>query len=327
MKKNKILKIIVYIFALIGVICTAYFAFNFVKGKIEENKKNNNEDEPLASIYENRDYSNYSKITCDILNEKNDYYIYNDIIYSNGKLYEINIEKLFSNNQNCKEVENINYDKIIYESGIPYLVIDNQIYTYRGNEIGYLKPLEEIGNYLDEAIISKMMQDDSIIGIYKKDSSTGGYTEGVDMPISYYALKNDGNVYLYENTYKVTWNGNSNYEVTVDTNPTIAYDSKDYGKIYEFYYSPSYEDVGEAEKIEIYSDKGFYELIDIKTEECEKYADVECERKIQLDEEYKKYKDDILYINQDTVIDKKLNYYNMNIFTQKFNEVYPIEED
>ena len=54
--------------------------------------------------------------------------------------------------------------------------------------------------------------------------------------------------------------------------------------------------------INIVSDKGYYYLDEVKTDECSKYKDIECKLELKESEIYKKFSKDIKFIGQQYTI-------------------------
>lgn len=258
------------------------------------NSQNDNEqnlESSLSSKYE------FKSITCDKIKDKIDA-IETDTIYINGKTYRFNPNQLFSNNQNCIEIENADYDKLIFSDTNGVILEKNDILFHIVNNDGNYTRVDEFD------------EDASFFGVFKIAKALMnfegilGYTLGND---GLYVLKEDGNVYLFS----MKWNDNSSTYTVKDLNK-IVYNFEDYGKIKYIYHNSNFNKTDE--NLVLYTENGLYNIQDIETEECLKYADISCKREIIKISEFDKFKDEIIYFDRFQFIDNKLNVYNSSNF-------------
>lgn len=222
----------------------------------------------------------------------NDFYILFNDIYMNNSIY--NQGQLYSNNQNCKKIDNISYDRyVILNSSArgDIFIKNNDAYVYTSSEkegpklIKYDGVLEHKIISLEEDVISISLEST----VWTPNNNSNSY--------KFYVLKNDGNVYLYETVKHKIVNKNK-----------IVYSSEEYGKIKYFYYSSN--DSKSIENIILLSDKGLYTNETINNDDCIKYADIECKKEFKLNEEYDKVKEKIIFFNKDYIVDKDYNLYD-----------------
>ncbi len=201
------------------------------------------------------------------------YMIDNNIIDSNGVIYDISLGQIYSNNQNCKKASTNIIVKAIFDNKI-IKGADNKYYQY-----GTYALIPETDNNYE--LYNLLLSENSVVRVMTVNSDKG----------IYYLLKNDGIVYSYTIT-KVDYN--APYKIV---SRTIVYDKSDYGSnIIDFNY------VGEKNTTYIKTEDSIYRMIATNYKECSKYADVDCIYKMQKDEVINKYKDRIIVYNGKTII-------------------------
>jgi len=272
MKKN----IFNYLSVLFILIAFTGCASNEVK--IENDNSNQHQKSTLKEKYE------YHSFICDEITGSETYAFDYENLYFNGSVYEVilNGDGIYSNNQHCKKIEGISYDTYVLRmsaQGKIMLINDKNIFYVSNNKIYN-------NNYTQINVIAL---DKDVVSIWNYDDNI------------YYVLKKDGNVY----EYLLKGNINSGYKIV--SSEKIIYSSNDYGKIKYFYYTSSYDK--NIENIIIYSEKGLYTQVEIITDECTKYKDIQCEKGIVLNEEFQVHRDEILYFDVNMIIDKEMNIY------------------
>lgn len=251
-------------------------------------------------------YFTVKNLKCDILDSikeddiknvyiptANNYYIFlNDNSY-----LSFSANKLFSNEQNCIKIDsNINIKDIKqYENSYYFVDEKNKVYSVRAKnyELELLEPTEFV-----EYVLSK----DDIISVINNISSVREY--------EFIVLKKDNS--LYKQTYKL------NGKFTL-IDEEIFISNKEYGNILNATMKYNFED----KKYEIdtlLTDKGYY-YGEVQTEECTKYQDIKCERKISESEIYKKYNKNIKYIND------KYTLLSDNFIIETRYLTYPLDKD
>ncbi len=217
----------------------------------------------------------------DVYYTKIKYYTGSHLITEKGKLYEVSLERKFSNDSNCRVV-----DKDITVEGIFDNRIvrsnDGKLYTIISDR--ELAAYSEVGEaYQNYKLYKLLLGDPTNKKVVSVNSSTGEYL----------ILKNDGNVYEYIVTRES--NGqNPNYKVL---GSKIIYNKNDYnGNIIDFGYA------GDNLGTFILNDTKLYRMRIKNNEDCSKYADVACQYEMQEDPVYETYKDKIIVYNGATLI-------------------------
>ena len=223
-----------------------------------------------------------------------EFHLTSNHIYMNNSIYDQG--QLYSNDQNCKKINNINYDRyvILNSSAVGDIFIkNNQAYTFAQyeNQDAKLVEYDWVSEYkeisLENGVISISLES----SIWDDKDGATNY--------KFYVLKKDGNVYLYET---------KNHKVV--KNDEIVYNSDEYGKIKYFYYASNSSK--SIENIILLSDKGLYTNEIVKDDNCIKYAHVECKKEFKINKEYDKVKNEIVFFNKDYIVDKEYNLYNNN---------------
>ena len=302
---KKLFKIIGIIVIVILVLVGGVFGYIKIKQSVVNNERRNaktlmeyvkthswkyldcNDSECLNMSFEE------NKFICDIdynniKDFQSDYFVTKD-----NEIYDISFNELYSNNQNCKKRE-INIDiKNIQD----YYIFskDNKVYNIRDLEE------QRTSDYLQIYLADK-----DIIKIIDSDYDNIDYTNNPKLPVIVFKNNN-----LYKQTYKITTNydGNGTNKFTLEKEE-IYKSLEEYGNIKHIDFSNFYisSNSGKDYELEnntitnIVSDKGYYYLGEIETNECKKYADIECKLELKESEIYKKFSKDIKYIGQQYTI-------------------------
>ena len=220
----------------------------------------------------------YPKNNKDTGYKKVKYLTDSNIIDTEGHLYEVSLDQIYSNKENCKKA---NTDITVTA------IFDNKVVKGTDNKYYYLNGENNIPRYglipdTDKSmeLYNLILKEDSIIKVMTVDSNKG----------IYYVLKNDGNVY----SYTITRAEHNSPLRVVSRN--VVYDRYDYkARIIDFNY------VGEDISTYIKTENSLYRMT-ITNEECKKYADVECRYSMLKDEVLEKYDNKIIAFNGNTLI-------------------------
>ncbi len=302
---KKIFKIIGIIVIVIVVLIGAVFGYTKIKQSMMNNERRN-----ARTLMEYVKTHSWEYLDCSDSNCLDMYFVenkficdidYNNIKYfqsgyfvtKNNEIYDISFGKLYSNNQNCKKATLDTNIKAI--KGNYVLDKNNNLYTLQQNDRGK-RILQEYSNALSyEKTIIDLMNNDNIDYIY---NITSDYSKG---EIYALILKSDNNIYKL--IYK-------------DGSGSVVFDKEElyksleeYGNIKYITFEPYlYTNSGKDYQLEdntittIISDKGYYYLDEVKTDECSKYKDIECKLELKESEIYKKFSKDIKYIGQQYTI-------------------------
>ena len=221
----------------------------------------------------------YPKDKEDTSYEKIRYFTGSHLINSEGKIYELSIEQVFANNENCKEA-----DTNIVVSAI----LDNKIVKGTDGKYYYLQGQNGVNPYdlvttSDNSyyVYDLLLKSNDIVKVITANSNTG----------SYYVLRNNGCVYEY---IIQTKDRNKGPELT---STRIIYDSGEFdGEIIDFNYA------GESVTTYIKTEEKIYRMSITNQKDCSKYADVKCEYEMQEDVDLEKYKDRIIMYNGSSII-------------------------
>ncbi len=120
-----------------------------------------------------------------------EFHLTSNHIYMNNSIYDQG--QLYSNDQNCKKINNINYDRyvILNSSAVGDIFIkNNQAYTFAQyeNQDAKLVEYDWVSEYKEISL------ENGVISISLESS----IWDDKDGAANYYVLKKDGNVYLYE---------------------------------------------------------------------------------------------------------------------------------
>ena len=203
------------------------------------------------------------------------------LITKDNEIYDISFDKLFSNNQNCKKIEtNINISNI--RDGFIFSK-DNKFYN--------ISDFEEVG-ITDRLQI--YLLDKNIIKIIESD-----YDE-INGKINLLVFKNNN---IYKQTYNLNL-ANGNRIITFE-NEELYKSLEEYGNIKHITFEPHLY-TNSDKNIQLWkstiktiiSDKGYYYLNEVKTDECTKYVDIECEFELKESETYKRFSKDIKFLGE-----------------------------
>ena len=267
---------------------------------------------------------------CDALDNinllQNDYFITND-----NEIYDISFNELYSNNQNCKKRE---IDKKIkdikYENQVSYNRI---IFLDSNNNVFY----DDLTKYDEEhsSIQNKILKDNNIQMIFPSTIDTKLIKEYYkndnyyqDWETTILVLKRDNKLYkqvYIDNSYYI----NNQYKHNINFKSEEIYKSlEEYGNIQQIAMSDYYSNNnGKSYKLEdntittIISDKGYYYLDEVKTDECTKYKDIECKLELKESEIYKKFSKDIKFIGEQYTI------LSDNSIIETIYLTYPLDKD
>lgn len=207
-------------------------------------------------------------------------YLGNGYVISNsGKIYEISLGQVYSNDSNCKKADT-NIEVVSVFDGAIVKSVDNKYYylTASNNVSSYSEVTVNDNSY---NIYNLLLSEQDVIKVQTVNQSTG----------SYYVLKEDGNVYNYVVTRV---NYNSPYTIV---SKDVIYNKDDFGgEIIDFYEASNSLATFVKTKSEI------YKMQITNEEECSKYADVSCKYKLKKDKTLTKHYDYIMAYNGSTLI-------------------------
>ena len=244
-------------------------------------------------------------IKCDEIKDKEiKYYDGQIIVFNDNTIYEtiFDSDKLYSNNSQCRKVEfRLNIDSVILYRNNLLIKSGDNYYTYKRRYNSYVFEFNSAPESVDSDEKQLINENYSIIG-WKSRGKT--------------VLLKDGNLYDY-NYY--------NDDMTEVTELELYISEKEYGYIRKAKIYNEIEINDENKSIPsqigmLITDNGVYVLTAIETEECLKYADVDCELRLVKSEIYDKYKDDIRYIGTDYTILKDGNIIKSSIFSRTLKE-------
>ena len=279
-----------------------------------------NEDE------ENCDSKYYMEFTtqdfkCDAL-DNIQAFDYNYFITKDNEIYDISFDGLYSNNQNCKKKDTIK--KIVRDNVYGNMILSKDNKLYRGN-------FEEVmySSYSSFEFKKVLINDDSIKYILETDQNNN-YDDNMSREITSLVLKKDNKIYKQYYKEKEIYNENiGDYDYKITFKKEEIYKSlEEYGNIQEIVTSNYYtSNSGKEYQLEentiktIISDKGYYYLDEVKTDECSKYKDIECKLELKESEIYKRFSKDIKFIGKQYTILSD----NSIIYTSYLT--YPLDKD
>lgn len=312
---KKIFKIIVIIVIVIVVLIGAVFGYTKIKQSMMNNERRNANTLMEYVKTHSWEYLDCSDSNClDMHFEENKFICdidYNNIKYfqsgyfvtKNNEIYDISFDKLYSNNQNCKkreidiDVSNIQ-DYYIFSK-------NNKIYNVRDLEEEYITDYSQI-----------YLLDKNIIKIISSDYDNG--------KINVLVFKDNN---IYKQTYNIT-NGENGFNKITFEKEELYKSLEEYGNIKYITFEPYlYTNSGKNIQLEentittIFSDKGYYYLEEIITDECKKYQDIECELEFKESEIYKRFSNDVKYVGQTYTI------LSDNSVIQTKYLTYPLDKD
>lgn len=240
-----------------------------------------------------------ASFTCSDLTEKDKegnlskeiQYLDNNFAYTkDGNFYEISLGQKYSNDENCKKIDFTNQVTATFDSSI--IRSSNSKLYYTPSQTSATAYTEVTPNDNSYQIYSLLLNDATITKVITIDSGTG----------LYYVLKTDGNVYSYTITRP---DYNSSYTIT-DTK--VIYSKEAYkGNIIDFNYDKS-----SKSKNYLITDNNYYRMKATNQKECSKYADVECNYKLQEDTVLNENKNRLLYFGSSMLITDYLKIFTLS---------------
>lgn len=202
-----------------------------------------------------------------------------NIIINDGKLYNISLGLKYSNEQNCKEISDINITKVVNNY---YISNDGKVYTIDENGI---KEYHNNGKFP-----SYMMGEEIVMA----------HSYGTSSEYKYYVLKTDGKI------YDVVFDREFHFEDGVGT---YRYNVKE-EKVYKEFEEEKIKsfDVVEGNVDFVITDKNLY-INKVTNMECYQYADVECIYELSLNDVMEVPMENVSYINH---FDRAMRYVNSN---------------
>lgn len=201
------------------------------------------------------------------------------IINSEGKIYEYNLQQTYVNKMNCKVADTQLVVKAIFDNRI-IKATDNKYYYLVGeNSVSPYTAVTSGDNNYD--IYDLLLKGEDVIKAQTANSNTG----------TYYVLKTDGNV------YSITIQKADRNSPAAITSTSVIYNKNDYGNtIIDFNYA------GDSANTFIRTtDKVFRNRV-TNSDECTKYADIQCTYAISEAESFTEYRDRIIAFNGSTLI-------------------------
>lgn len=350
---KKVFKIIGIIVIVIIALVIAYQVFIVISDKIDDNnvikeqEKLQEERRNAKTLMEYVKTHDSKYIQCENGNDCNTYYMEftkkdfkcdaldkdikflgnNYIITKDNEIYDISFDELYSNNQNCKKrdidinIKDIKFKFDVAFVGIRFISDDNKLYNSN---------LEKIDDSFEFDTVE--------YNIYREKNNITGIVGQVNTEIIEYngwnnkekitllVLKDDNKIYnqVYHNIHNYNTKKN-----TYTLKEEKLYKSlEEYGNIQHIDLSNFYSgSSGKNYQLEdntittIISDKGYYYLKEIKTDECIKYKDIECKLELKESEIYKRFSKDIKFIG------KKYTILSDNSIIETRYLTYPLDKD
>ena len=290
---KKVFKVISIIVIIIVVLVGIVFGYSMIKKSIMNNERRNAktlmeyvkthdwEYMNCGSSDSNCQYMEFedNKFICDINSNDIKAFYNNYIITKDNEMYDVSFDKLYSNNQNCKKREiDIDINNI---QGSYIFSKDNKIYDITSLEE------QQISDYSQIYLLDK-----DIIKIIDYDYD---YTNN---KLSVIVFKNNN---LYKKIYNFSYIEFGYNKLTFEKEELYK-SLEEYGNIKHIFFDSYLYTNNKSYQLEdntitaIISDKGYYYLDEVKTDECTKYEDVKCELELKESEIYKKFNKDIKYI-------------------------------
>ena len=224
----------------------------------------------------------------EIVKEPIAFYIGGYMFTETGYLYETNLGKVYSNNMNCKKPEFNTLVAAVFDLSI--IKGTDGKYYYVGGSEDIPAYSQATSNDEDYSLYDILLKDNDVV-----KASTINSKEGI-----YYVLKRNGNIYEYD----VTKDKNNHYSLI---NSYVKYDYSDYGSaIVDFNYN------GSSTSTFVKTENSYYRMKVTNSEECSKYADVNCKYEMALDEKLTEEYGQILTYNGSTLITKYGKIFNVN---------------
>ena len=203
----------------------------------------------------------------------------NQIITTEGRIYDVSLGQKFSNNSNCKIADTslkvvATFDDKVFKAD------DGNIYTMvaDNNVPAYTQVTPTDNSY---AIYEILLKPEGTIKAMTADSSNG----------IYYVLKSDGNV------YGITISNQDRNIGPMIVSTVIVYSKNDFlGDIIDFNYS------GNSSATFVKTIDRFFKMVATNKEDCTKYADIVCTYEMVESSTLEENKDYILAYNGHTLI-------------------------
>ena len=201
------------------------------------------------------------------------------IITSEGNIYEYNLQQTYANKMNCKPAETQLVVKAIYDNKIIKATDNNYYYLVGENSVSpYTAVTSGDNNY---EIYDLLLKGEDVVKVSTANSNTG----------TYYVLKTDGNIYSY-----TIQKADRNSPAAI-TSTSIIYNKNDYGNtIIDFNYA------GDSINTFIRTTDKVFRMRITNSEECTKYADIQCTFEISESEAFTNWGDRIIAFNGSTLI-------------------------
>lgn len=200
------------------------------------------------------------------------------VITEDGKIYEISMERAYSNEENCKLADTKLEVAAVFDNSI-FKATDGKIYYLTGDSsTPYTEVTAQDNSY---ELYSLLLSQLGVLKVETVDANTG----------TYYALNSNGNVYVYN-----VGKEDRNLPLRI-YGTSVVFKSSDYGgDIIDFNYA------GNSPATYVKTKSKIFKMTAENGAECTKYADVECKYAIRESESYTEYKDYYLGFNGYTVI-------------------------
>ena len=326
---KKVFKIIGIVVIVIVALVIAYQVYIVISDKVDdynvkkEQEKLQEERINAKTLMEYVKTHDYKYIQCDDENNCNTYnmafttkdfkcdaldnikaFDYNYFITKDNEIYDISFDELYSNNQNCKKRDtNIDIKNIVKNNVYGYIILSKDNKLYREN-------LEEEMHSSYSSFEKVLISDDNITDIISIDQNNN-HDDNMSREIMALVLKKDNKIYKQYYNEKAIYNDNrQTYDYKITFKREEIYKSlEEYGNIQEIVTSNYYKsNSGKNYQLEentiktIISDKGYYYLDEVKTDECSKYKDIECKLELKESEIYKRFSKDIKFIGKQYTI-------------------------
>lgn len=207
------------------------------------------------------------------------YFTGSHMIDTNGNIYEVSMDQVYANKENCKEADTSIVVKAIMDNKIIKGTDDKYYYLVSQNGTPSYSEITRSDN--SYYVYDLLLKDSNIVKVVTANSNEG----------SYYILKNDGNVYeviVYTKDYNTP---------PAIVSSKIVYDRGEYGgDIIDFNYG------GEGSNTYIKTADKIYRMKASNIDECTKYADIKCNYYMSEDTELEKYIDRIIIYSGNFIV-------------------------
>lgn len=191
-------------------------------------------------------------------------------ITNDGKVYSLSLSQKYSNEKNCLEAD-------LATTAVS--IFDGKVIRGKDGKLYYLSAVDNMPAYSpvpssanDYQLYRLLLNDDNVVKVITVDAGTG----------IYYVLKKDGNVHNY-----VVSKGNNGSVSLISS--SIVYSRNDYGgEIVDFNYA------GKASSTFVKTNEKIFRMVAQNRDTCTKYADIQCEYRMVLDEGLTEHYDKIL---------------------------------